>query len=214
MRITTTILFVFVLAFTHAQKATPTLEILSSSNDERVLYRGFKNYVEIRVGKGDSTDYYILGSNCYVTQMESNGEKLPFNQYIIKPGKGEYSNINIIETDDGVSKKLSKETFEIKNLPDPAIYLDTYADGDAISRDVELIQVSCPKETGLKLDVKITDWTMMIDDKIYNGSNHIITQEVWDLLQTVPSGTKIEMTLICKGTDNVNRKFAAEFSVK
>lgn len=214
MKISATIMFVFASLVTFSQKAAPALEILSSSNDEKVLYRGFNNLVEIKTADGDSTDYYLLGSNCYVTRMDPSGEKLPFNQYIVKPGKKDFSNINIAVTENGVSKMLARETFTIKNVPPAMVYLDTYKDGDVITRDVELIQITFDKKAGFRTQFGIKEWSIMINGVEYTGSNHVISSEVSEVLQKVPSGTSIEITVTSEGNDGVARKCAATYTVK
>ena len=198
---------------TTAQVEASIVNITPNSEDN-ILYRGYKNLVEINAEKKEGSSYYLLGTNCHITNMGSPGNKLPENQYIIKPGKGNSANISLVHNVNGKTTVVTKYEYTFANLPVPKIHIDNQPSGSAIKRDAVLIEVKYSENAGLDFKFEVSDWTMLINGEIYTGNNYMITEQVKAALKEVPSGTNIDITLTVKGEDKVARKIGAQFTVE
>lgn len=194
-------------------QANPSLSNLSLNADENILFRGFKNHVQI-VSEDENAEYYLLGSNCTISTMQSPGVKLPKNEYVVKPGKGQIATINLMKTVDGKSSVVSKHTYDVKNLPAALIFIDDIASGGNISREAVLIEAKYPKEIPLEARFDVTGWTMLIDGTIYTGNNYMVTEDVKAALKEIETGTIIELTVVVEGRDDkISRKVGGNFKV-
>ena len=172
-----------------------------------ILYRGFNNTLKIVAPEGDHHSFSLIGTGCMLARQD--------DIYVVKPGNADSVTLTIVMGGAHEQKSLvGKKTYKVMNLPDPSLHVNTQLATSQNIREAQFFELKYLPEVPLSTRFEVTSWMMLVNGEIHTGNNHIVTQNVAEILKTSPKGTKIQISLNVLGPDGITRKYAENFELE
>jgi gliding motility-associated protein GldM len=157
-----------------------------------VLYRGYDNRVEGVASGYDKTD---LKGTSNVSMSKSG------NFWIGKPGPGKEATISVVGTNTVTNKSetLGNFVFRVSNLPPPATYLGTLANGSTVGKSaiasMSRIFTKYPPEIPLKADFQVVTWELSVQGapRAMEGRGNVLSDDAMSLLRQARPGSKVSI---------------------
>lgn len=200
------IFFLLILNSSLAQNTVFSIE----TSEEQVLYRNIENVVTIQSNLSPD-DYKIVFKNCDVSKNIT-----PEHQFVLTPGKGRASSIDIIDAKDSTRLYFSK-TFKVDYLPNPELYYGIANNGTKINPNAGHLFVKYPPSYNLSVlsnSFEIISWKISLGNKIFEGKGHVITEEVKKELIEIKDVQLVSILALVKGPDGLTRKIGATYSLQ
>lgn len=176
-----------------------------------VLYRGYDNKVKGAVS--GYTDYSLSMSNGSI------GKK--GDVYIAKPGGGREATISITGiAADGTKASVGKETFRVRNLPNPTIKLGSLWDGDKASaasvKAMTRLFAQYPPEIPLAAKFSVVKYTIKVTGapRSAAGTGSTLNGAAQSLIRQARPGSSIVIETDVRGPDGRIRRKNGVITVK
>lgn len=176
-----------------------------------ILYRGYKNKIEVGTNNGNST-YRIEAEGLRLERdsvhhyENSNGEIIDtvLNTYIAKPFSSNVARIIFIDT--LTNDTLGIHKFRVQNLPPPQVYLGTIPSGSIVSaaalRSMTKLFAKYPPEIPLNATFAVSTWELSstgTPDISVQGTSARLSDDALKLLRSMNKGDKLVITAKYKG---------------
>ncbi len=184
---------------------------LNDSNN-LVLYRGFPNHFEV-IGPTWENELFTLNCISCKVNFVSTDENLPKQEFIIYPESGRQAILEYIRP----GKDTIRQVFEVRNLPDPNLYLNGVESGAHIDKSNllntgELIIAYPPKVT-LTSNFHILNWEFADAGLDISGYGSILSDESLAHIQGLKSGTAFSIIVTVQCSSGIARKKSATYTL-
>lgn len=196
--------------FTRKKENIHPENIYAQSQFGPIVYRGVQNKITLIVTTNE--EYSIECQNCKSLTKTSNAQ-----EYLVTPDLGK-TLVFIAKSISDSTKLIASKRLEIKNLPDPIIYLDGTKNGRKIARSATEIKAKYPLEMhminsdGQSLTCKMVRWRMQLGDQIFNGLGSEISEEASEALKNF-KGEVIGITTVVRTPDGIARQIGCAFGL-
>jgi len=191
---------------------TKTVKIMKpegtvSLPEMNMLYRGYDNKVEgVASGYPEST----LSGNGVTLSKSGKG-------WIGRPGAGRSCTITISGKNTVTNKTVSLGTFtfRVSNLPPPAIFFGSAADGETASKAETRLFAKYPPEIPLNVAFQVVSWELNVAGapRPAKGTGNQLTPDATSLLKQAKSGSTVSFMTQVKGPDGIIRKKSGVFRI-
>ncbi len=176
-----------------------------------VLYRGYDNKVKGAVS--GYTDYSLSISSGSISKKG--------DVYIAKPGGGREAKISITGiAADGSKAAVGSETFRIRQLPAPTIYLGSLEDGATQSigaiKAMPRLAAKYPPSIPLKATFKIVKYKVKVTGltRTAGGNGSTLSGQAKALIKQARPGSTILFETDVKGPDGLTKRKNGSFTVR
>jgi gliding motility-associated protein GldM len=191
---------------------TKTVKIMKpegtvSLPEMNMLYRGYDNKVEgVASGYPEST----LSGNGVTLSRAGKG-------WIGRPGAGRSCTITISGKNTVTNKTVSLGTFtfRVSNLPPPAIFFGSAADGETASKAETRLFAKYPPEIPLNVTFQVVSWELNVAGapRPAKGTGNQLNADASSLLRQAKAGSTVSFMTQVKGPDGIIRKKSGVFRI-
>jgi hypothetical protein len=176
-----------------AQEPTAALEL----PEMNLLYRGYPNKVTPAVTNNNGRHVSLIGSNVTIKKSGETG-------FIVKPGKGRYTTLSVVLSDNEKFDTIRTIRFRVQNLPDPELYWAGSRNGQRANiREVGLF-AKYPPEIPLNASFSVTAWKIIHKGDTISGKGSNLSP-AHDLFKTIKEETNLLFEVECIGPDGIVR---------
>ncbi|MFK7785634.1 MAG: hypothetical protein AB8B56_10990 [Crocinitomicaceae bacterium] len=179
-----------------------------------ILYRGFLNHFEINFSNSRSTEFLMECVNCTIRTANSDGS-LPVGEFFVQPsGSKKEALLKIYSS----KELLLSNSFEVRNLPDPILFLNDLSSDDLVPREAInstlTLDVRYSNDISLTLQEKfeVIKWELLIHGKTKLGGEG--NQIMMGQLKELSIDDKFSLLCTVKCPDGTLRKKAAVFTLE
>lgn len=164
--------------------------------DMNVVYRGYENKIQ---GVASGYEETILTGQGINLRKSGTG-------YIGDPGAGRTCTISVAGRNKAANKtvQLGKFEFKVMNLPPPAVYLGSLANGASVSRSALAVMTNIitkyPPEIALNVSFQTVGWELSVSGapRTFQGKGSALTPEAIALLKQAKAGAKVNLLVTYK----------------
>lgn len=157
-----------------------------------ILYRGFENKVQVTGCKGDEV---LVSEDC---EIEKEGD-----HFIVKTKSSENPVLHIL-SDKGDT--LNSESYKLKNVPTPTLFLSGVASGGPVNGSSGLLQVKYGAGIPIKASFQVTAWVFEFNNVSIKGAGTTLSKEAKSLLKSGSKGDEIKVIVTVLAEDGISRK--------
>lgn len=206
MKVLSSFLFLLLTTISFAQDS---IQLINTSFrfQTPILYRGYNNTIKIVAPGNDQNTFSLIGTGCMLSRQE--------DVYTVKPGNADSVSLTIVMGGAHQQKSLvGTRSFKVMNLPEPSLHVNTQLATSINIREAQFFELKYLPEIPLSARFEVLNWMMLVNGEIHTGNNHIVTQNVAEILKTSPKGTKIQISLNVRGEDGITRKYVEDFELE
>lgn len=171
----------------------------TTANNQKVLYRGFENQVNLDQIISRNQNFKVETINCDATSLDQSK-----NEYMVRV----HSNVRTAQlnfTSNG--KVIDSMAFVVQNLPVPSLFWGDNDSGSYVSKSMEL-QMKYPVEVNFKATFTIISWECTMKDVIYRANGSSLSQEVLTATESLNSGEEVQIVANVISSDGIVRKIS------
>lgn len=186
-----------------------------SNDDLNILYRGYDNSISIS-SPGIPTDNLKISVNGGTATPKGNGK------YIIKPTAGSVD-ISVTGIVGGKTVNLGKNTYRVKQLPDPKPYafykdnngnvktvFDGSVHGPTFVAGGPAVTAGYGEDALVQANFTVKSFAIRLGRRTYNSNGSRFSQDQINMIRNVPSGTQLIIQRIrAVGPDGLDRNLSA-----
>lgn len=150
-----------------------------------VFYRGIEYQISA-IAHGVYDETILEGINADVKKDSS-------RQYgfTVIFGDSSIAKIGVYGKHNGRKAALSLYIFEVRDKPEPSIYLDNLKSGSSIDTTVSFIECRYPEEVNLEESFEVISWNFQIGEQHFSGDSNVISRAFKNELSLAKKNTVI-----------------------
>lgn len=199
-------LLLFFLLIHTALFAQNEIDINNTSlvENEKILYRGFINIVEISGNAPDSPTLYATG--CTAERDPQNPRR-----FLVKAnGSAKKVLFSVLDKNNEIVHNCS---FEVRRIP-PLTIRVSGLNNSSINKNARKFEVTYEESAFLEPNIRIMSFEMHVEGKVYRANGNILTPEMRKALSVLNTGNTVQCIFRAISPDGPARQIAGTFTVQ
>ncbi|MFZ9028482.1 MAG: hypothetical protein ACO2Z9_05660 [Crocinitomicaceae bacterium] len=174
-------------------------QCLQSTMNTDILYRGFKNKIDLKDCKDVVT---IVSNECSISKQDGD--------FIVKTGN---SNSAVLHVLSSLGDTLNSKTYRVLNLPTPTVFLSGVASGQSANKGSGIVQVKYGAGIPIKESFEVKSWELRMNDAVVKGKGVQLNENAKVVLRSGSRGDTVTIitTVVC--ADSIARKIGGTWTL-